>query len=107
MPSFPFGETVTVTRQVQAKHGDKTPGDAHDVSGCAVWPTTTTETVGGQDTVIWGLTVLMPPGTDVLATDKVALRGVSYDVNGEPALYESPLTGTQSGIEVLLKTETG
>ena len=101
------GETVTVTRRTQNNVGDKTDGASHAVTGCAIWPTVSTETVQGQDTVIWGLTVLMPPGTDVLSTDKVTVRGIDYLVNGEPALYQSPLTGTQSGIEVLLTTQTG
>ena len=101
-------ETVSIVRQSENAYGDHTPGLDHDVTGCAIWPTTGTETVaGGMDVVVFGLTVLMPPGTDVLSTDTVLARGVTYMVNGEPTLYQSPLTGTQSGIEVQLKTETG
>jgi hypothetical protein len=104
---IPFGETVTVARRTRNSVGDYTDGVTHTVAGCAVWPTTSTETVGNQDTVIWGLTVLMPPGSDILATDKVTVRSVDYLVNGQPALFASPLTGTQSGIEVLLQATTG
>lgn len=102
-----FAETVTITRQITDSHGDHTDGASHTQGGCAVWPTTSTETVFGQDTVVWGLTVLMPPGADVLSTDTVIVRGVTYLVNGEPSLYKSPLTGAEAGIEVLLKTESG
>lgn len=105
---LPFAETVTVTRQIVDNYGDHTAGASHDESGCAVWATTSTETVaGGQDVVIFGLTVLFPPTADVLSTDTVTVRGVVYSVNDQPALFKSPLTGTQSGIEVLLKAATG
>ena len=107
MPSFAFAETVTVTRQTQAKHGDRTNGVAHDVDGCVVWPSTTTEVTGTQDTVTWDWVVLMPPESDVLATDKVTVRDITYDVVGEPSLYKSPLTGMQSGIEVRIQSITG
>lgn len=105
--TFPFGETVTVTRQTQTTYGDRTAGASHDITGCAVWPTTSTEAIYGQDTVVWGLTVLMPPGSDVLATDTVTVRGVVYRVNGQPELFQSPLTGTQAGVRVLLQGATG
>lgn len=105
---FPFAETVTVTRQTQNQFGDHTAGTTHTIDGCAVWPTVSVETiVGGMDTTVFGLTVLMPPGSDILATDTVTVRGVVYLVNGQPSLYNSPLTGTQSGIEVHLQTMTG
>lgn len=105
--TFAFGETVTVTRITENNVGDHTPGLTHDVTGCAVWPTTGTETVaGGMDVVIFGVTVYMPPGSDVLSTDTVLVRGLSYNVNGEPVSFVSPFTGTQ-WLEVHLKGQTG
>lgn len=101
------GDTVTVTRVTTDSFGDRTDGASHDVSGCAIWPTSSVETVDGQDSVVWGLTVLMPSDSDVLATDRVVVRGVTYDVNGQPALYRSPITGTEAGIEVHLQAHTG
>jgi hypothetical protein len=105
---FPFGETVTITRQTDNAYGDWSAGDTHTIEGCAVWPTTGTETVaGGMDIVVFGLTLLMPPGSDVLSTDTVIVRDTSYNVNGEPTFYKSPLTGTRGGLEVQLKAITG
>lgn len=86
------------------------------VSGCLIYPNTVTETVSrkagtetivGQDTVVSGLTCLMPFGTDVLPTDRVQVRGVIYDVNGQPSTWKSPSTGHRSVVEVQLKTATG
>ncbi len=108
MPTLPFAETVTIVRQTVDAYGDHTAGASHYQAGCAVWPTTGKETiVGGMDVVVFGFTVLMPADADILPTDQVILRGITYDVDGEPALYMSPLTGTQSGIEVHLTTATG
>lgn len=108
MMSFPYGETITVSRQTENNRGDWSVGLTFDVDGCAIWPTTGTTTVaGGMDVVVFGLTVLMPPGSDVLATDTILARGNQYNVIGEPSLFQSPLTGTQSGIEVQLKARTG
>lgn len=105
--SIPFGETVTVTRQTVNAYGDHSDGATHTVPDCAVWPSVTTEVIQGQDTVVYGLTVLMPAGSDVLSTDTLTVRGVVYRVTGQPNLYTSPLTGTTSGVEVMLQAATG
>ena len=101
------GETITVFRQTQDPFGDLTPGDSHEIENCAIWSTNTSETVTGEDLVIWALTVLCPPGSDVLATDRVNARGTLYDVLGEPIIHRSSITGHQSGLEVHLTTATG
>lgn len=108
---FTEGQTVTVLRRaapVFPTMGDyPAPDSSTDVKGCAIWPTTSTETVNGQDTVVWGLTVLLPVGTDVLATDQVAFKGITYDVNGQPFTWHSPMTGHEPGVEVQLRAATG
>lgn len=87
------------------------------VPGCMSYPNTVTETVSrktgtesstpAQDTVVFGLTVLMPAGTDVRASDQVEVAGVLYDVNGEPSKWKSPSTGHRSCTEVQLKGAEG
>lgn len=105
---FPFGETVTVTRQTQDAFGDKTAGATHTIDNCAVWPIMGAETIqGGMDVLTFGLTILVPPGSDILSTDTVTVRGTVYRVNGEPQLHKSPLTGVESGIEVALQASAG
>lgn len=103
-----FTETVTVVRQVVDNWGNHTAGATHDVDGCAVWPFGVSgEVVVGEDTVTWDMYVLMPAGSDVVATDRVIVRGITYDVVGEPIRWISPLTGRQPGVQVNLKTATG
>jgi hypothetical protein len=107
---LPFGETISVIRQTENQFGDWAPGLTYEIPGCAVWPTTGTETIaGGMDVVVYGLTVLVPPDSQVqvLSTDKVTVRGTLYWVNGEPTMHMSPLTGTKAGVQVLLKAYTG
>lgn len=106
--SLPFGETVTVTRVSENNRGDHTGGESFTIEGCAAWPTVSTETVtGGMDVVTLGLTLWMPPFSDVLSTDTITVRGTLYTVNGEPGIFKSPLSGTRAGIEVQLKAQTG
>lgn len=81
------------------------------------YPNTVTETVSrktgtesstpSQDTVVFGLTCLMPVDTDVQASDQVEIRGVLYDVNGLPSKWQSPSTGHRSCVEVQLKGAKG
>lgn len=105
--TFPFGKTITVTRQTVNPDGDRTPGASFPVEGCAFYPNTSQELVNGQETVTWDRTVLCPPGTDVRPTDTVTVDGVVYEVYGQPMAWQSPITGFSSGVEVLLRTQTG
>lgn len=114
-------QTVTIVRPIQSgafpRMGDG-PADFDRivVAGCSIYPNTVTETVSrktgtetitGQDTVVAGLTVLMPPDTDVVSSDLVEVDGTLYDVNGVPSRWKSPATGRRSCVEVQLKTGTG
>lgn len=109
------GETVVVLR---APAGDKDRyGNAtrdwpsatrRDVAGCAVAPRNVPEDTGeGRQAVTIGLTVYMPPGADVLATDRVECRGRVYEVDGEPSLWVSPFAPEAFGIEVALRQTEG
>ena len=43
--------------------------------------------------------LFMPPGTDVMASDRIMVDGVSYAINGAPHVWESP-TGAVSHVSV-------
>ena len=108
---FSHGETVTVVRASPGgvdAYGDPLPGDASrvDVPGCAVAPRYSSEpSERGRQGVIVGLTVY---GPDVfLSTDQVEVRGVLYDVEGEPGFWENPFTGWAPGVEVALRRAEG
>lgn len=109
---WPLGELVVVLRpgpMTRDAMGQEVPGPDTEipVPGCAVWPRTSSERDQGQAQVVVGLTVFVPPGVEVRATDRMRVRGAVYQVDGEPGTYRSPLTGTTSGTEVALSRVTG
>ena len=92
---FAAGETVVVVRAAgRDRNGDQTGSPVETtVPGCAVWPAGTAEVQQASTQVTADLTVMLPPGTDIVATDQVRVRGQLYRVTGQPADYRSPLTG--------------
>lgn len=106
-------ETLTRVRQARARHGDPsgTP-DELTIQGCVVWPgdanaSGSNEKTDRQDTVIVGYSALLPPGSDVLATDQLRWRGEPYEVVGQPSIYTTPFTGTDPGVLVSMRRVTG
>lgn len=108
---LPYGETVTILRMappVFPTLGNKTtPAVASTIDGCAFWPTTTAELIFGQDTVTWDASALLPPDTDIEATDQVQVRGQLYDVVGQPQFWRNNFTGREPGYLVQLKAASG
>lgn len=111
-PPYPLGRTVTILRPgapARDAHGNQIPGPdvPTQVDGCAVWPRGSTENTNSRDQVFVGLAVLMPYGTDVRATDRVKVGDLIYEIDGEPGVHASPLTGSRMGVEVALARVTG
>ncbi len=113
---YPFGETVQVVRRVQAGvDEDNNPAYSEQVDAyeqCAVWPSDGNGSGGNEytdarDTVIIGLTAVLPPGVDAAAIDRVIVRGDEWEVMGDPQRLPSPLTGTDPGTPVQLRRVTG
>ena len=48
-------------------------------------------------------TVYLPTGTDITPADRVVVRGVTYEVDGDPADWRSPYSGWRPGLSVALK----
>ena len=48
-------------------------------------------------------TVYLPTGTDITPADRVVVRGVTYEVDGDPADWRSPFSGWRHGLAVSLK----
>jgi hypothetical protein len=84
--------TVTVIQPASRDNwGDTQPGDTEiDVKGCFWQPRTTSERTTGQDTVTINPWVNMPPSAPILETSRVRFEGVTYEVDGEPALHHTP-----------------
>ncbi len=118
MPSpWPLGETVTVLRPgapSRDAYGNDVPGpDVEiDIEGCAVAPrdgnaTSGNEKTQARDQITSGFTVWPPPGSDIQPTDRMRVRGVVCEVDGEAGQWQSPFTGTRSPDQVSLNKVTG
>lgn len=93
MPGNPGVETVVRQRLSGApgRHGAEAPRDDLVIEGCALLPRTATPRPESPDpndnTVIVGLTLFAPGGTDIDPTDEIAWQGKTYEVEGEPGDY--------------------
>lgn len=111
MPGDLAGEDVLLIRRVP--NGQDTDGNDswalryETVPGAMVWERGSQELTGQRDTVVEGLSALLPAGTAVAATDRVRVRGVEYEVDGAPVTWRSPLTGYDGGVQVTLTRVTG
>ncbi len=111
-PSFPYGEDVAISRRevigVDQYGNDVKETVTTTIPGCVVWPRTSTEYTDERDTVITGITVIFPPGTDVEAVDAVIVRGDLYEVTGRPFVWaQNPWTNSKAGVQVELREVTG
>ena len=109
-----IGETVVIVRAGAPtgvdRYNNPVPGaDVRtDVLHCAVAPATSTEPLEvGRAAVITGQAVYMPPGVDVRPSDRVEIRGVAWQVDGDPAVWVDPFNGRAKGVVVLVKRKDG
>lgn len=114
MAVLPHGEPATVVRPGWStdRYGNQVPdwdaatSTTHEQ--CVAYPGTTEDTTDGREHgVSTELTLLLPYGADVLATDRVTWRGTTYEVSGLAYDWRSPLTGWQPGTQVDLKVYQG
>lgn len=116
MRELPNGETVTIVRPgppTQDPYGNDVPGAPTEITvgGCAVAPrgeaSAADELTDARDTVIVGLTLWAPYGTDIRATDRVRVGGALYEVDGQPGSFRSPFTGSTGPVVAALELVTG
>lgn len=106
--------TVVVVRRTRKDvYGDPGAGAAAEttVRGCYVQPPTTsahivTEQTDLRDTVTIVLIVYMPPGSDVVATDRIRWNGTEYNVADDPARWDDA-NGRPHHLEVKLRRVEG
>ena len=116
---YPFGVTVTRLRTGTSpgrdQYGVPIPGTVAElaIKNCVVTPRQSPPQVGGseqqaRDTVIVGLTVYAPRGTDILTTDRVRIHGRLYEITGQPSDWGvSPFTGTPGVLQFAADLVTG
>lgn len=115
-----IGETVTRIRAPfmvdRDRYGNRVrdwaAADETDIEGCAVAPRQAggvagEETSSGRQGVLVGMTVYTPPGADVVATDRMRVRGQLFEVDGEPSDWRNPFTTLARGVEVALRRVDG
>ena len=92
--------TITIQRATFDRFNDATYTDHHDVTGCIEYPTASTE---ADMAVTDRREVLAPTGADVLATDRVKMDGLIYQVIGKPKDWIDPFTGWTPGVQISLE----
>jgi hypothetical protein len=101
-------DVVTRLRgQSRDAFGDLTGTDTElGIAGCSVQPASATESTSDGELLVTGLTVFLPAGSDLLATDRMRWQGSVYEVDGQPAAWHD-LTGTASHVQAQLKLVQG
>lgn len=113
---FTRGETVVRIRRVPVldPYSQEVTGYTWDgapetpILNVAVEPRPSTEPLqDARNAVVSGFTLYMKSGNDVQPTDRIGVRGVVYDVDGETAEWRNPYTGTLAGLVVQTKKVAG
>ena len=107
-----IGETVVIV--TPAKDADAYSGDpATDesevaVDGVAVEPRPSSEPQqDARNAVTSGFTLYLPAGTVIGPENAVRVRGGTFSVLGEPAVWRSPFTGWEPGVIVQCERTEG
>lgn len=82
--------------------------DALEIPGFAFNPGGSNEVAADGRTIITtSPTAYGPIGADVKAGDRLVVRGVTYNVDGNPAEWVNPFTGWAAGVAVPLELVEG
>lgn len=110
-----FTVTLTVDRPAGTDaYGNPLAGVTHTVDDCVVAPRGSPfeDNADHRDQIIDSLSVYAPSGADIKAQD-VAVDPLPpaytgrWQVQGDVAYWQSPFTGWQPGVEVILKRVEG
>lgn len=106
---FTSGRTVTVSRYDTDAFGDRVLTDQFDVPDCAVAPENTEEDNDrAVATVTSGVALYDPHYADFRAADEVDIGdGQDWQVEGDPAPWESPFSMWEPGQVVHLVKRSG
>ncbi len=110
---FPYGESAVFEARVSGSedsHGNPVAswGSPVTVDGCAFAPQGSVESFEpGRNAVVTSPTLYCPPGTSVSSRDRVTVRGLLYEVDGDPAVWRNPYTGWDPGVAVVLERVSG
>jgi hypothetical protein len=106
-----FPEPVVIVRgPARDQHGDPLPGiepDRIEVRGAYADAGTSEDTTSRGATVASTALLYLPYGTDLQRTDRVEVRGRTWEVDGDPQPWQSPLTGTRGVTQANLRSVRG
>ena len=114
--TFPYGETVTIqtAATIHDPYSDTdvpswdVPPTETTVTGVAVEPRPSTEQLeAGRNATVDGYTLYFPSGTAINAQNRVVVRGGTFDVLGDAAVWASPFTGWSPGVVVQVTRTAG
>jgi hypothetical protein len=77
-----------------------------DIPGCALAPLRGAEVLDNRDRRIIRRILRCPPHADVTATDRVEVKALVYEVDGEPEPWQSP-SGALAHLRVVLRLVKG
>jgi hypothetical protein len=118
------GFRITVQRGTQDRFTDMTYVDHHQIDGCVEYPTGSTEEGLTNAHLTNQRELLVPYGSDILATDRILyhpqdpVTGLypatiaandpirktnTFNVVGDPKNWQNPFTGWQAGMQVSLE----
>jgi hypothetical protein len=111
----PFGETVQRIRflsDIEDAHGNTVDGydDPVDITGVAVAPTATDESLTSGERVTDRLTLYFEPTADVEdldPRDRFIVRDLTYEVVGSFLRWANPFDGVEEGGTVYVERVTG
>lgn len=109
----PGSDQVTVLRasvndddRYAAQRRDWSAATSTELTGVSVQPMTATETTTDREYTATHLNLYAPPDADLLATDRVIWRGVTYEVDGPPVTWVD-LAGVDDHVEAVIKRMAG
>lgn len=118
---FPFAKSATVIKRTKRALPNVDGNDVYDdgsfaINGVVTWPSTSSLVgqglriemrTGDQATAVASLNAVLPPQTNITALDAMIIDGVTWEVEGDPSIYQSPFTGNDPGVLVRLVKVTG
>lgn len=110
--SSPAGETVVLLRRTvtgkDAYQSDTYTTTEVSIAGASVLDLRPVEEPAGSKTrVITTGRVILPPGTAVQAVDRIRVRGLTYDVDGQGVDQDDPMHPTDGPVEISIRRVTG
>jgi hypothetical protein len=89
------------------RHGARPSETPFTIEHCHFLPRTSSEHTNLADTVVIGLTLVAPGGTDLAATDRIrrSLDGTEWEIEGQPGDYRK--RGRSQAVIAALKRVTG